>query len=264
MIPLEDNFADIIAKAQRGLGLADESLAAAAGVTLAELRVVKAERFDERVVRRLAAPLRLGADALATRGWLPLPVQVDGLAMFTTQYGGMTVNAFLAHDSRNAVAFDTGADVAPMLAFLQKRALKLALVLLTHVHDDHVGRLSELRNKTGTSAFASEREPVPGAETFRDGHVFRVGDLEVEARRTSGHTRGGTSYVVRGLSRLVVATGDALFAGSMGGAAAAYEEALRCNREQILTLPDEAVICPGHGPMTTVGEEKRHNPFFSA
>jgi len=57
--------------------------------------------------------------------------------------------------------------------------------------------------------------------------------------------------------------GDALFAGSMGGGNISYTDALATNRAEILTLPEETVICPGHGPMTTVGEEKRHNPFFA-
>jgi len=240
MIPLEDNFDDIIGKAQRGLGVSD-----------AELRGAD--------VARLAKVLRLSAAALSDRKWHPAPVELPGLAMFTTRYGGMTVNAYLAHDAARAVAFDTGADAAPMLAFLRERSLALELVLLTHGHGDHVGVLHRLKAR----AFASEREPVRNAETFPDGHVFHVGSLRIECRCTSGHTPGGTSYLVRGLSRLVIATGDALFAGSVGGAPFAYEEAIQCIQEQVLTLPDDTVICPGHGPMTTVGEEKQHNPFFA-
>jgi hydroxyacylglutathione hydrolase len=57
--------------------------------------------------------------------------------------------------------------------------------------------------------------------------------------------------------------GDSLFAGSMGGGNVSYQDALRNNLEKILTLPDETIICPGHGPMTTVGEEKLHNSFFA-
>jgi glyoxylase-like metal-dependent hydrolase (beta-lactamase superfamily II) len=71
------------------------------------------------------------------------------------------------------------------------------------------------------------------------------------------------TYVVTGLSRPLAIAGDSLFAGSMGGGNVSYEDALRNNREKILTLPDEAVVCPGHGPLTTVGKEKRDNPFFA-
>jgi glyoxylase-like metal-dependent hydrolase (beta-lactamase superfamily II) len=171
----------------------------------------------------------------------------------------MTVNAYLAHDTSRAVVFDTGADVTPILAFLRAHSLSLELILLTHAHMDHVGVVQRLKAR----AFASEREPVHGAETFPDGRVFYVGSLQIECRSTSGHTPGGTSYLVRGLERLVIFTGDALFAGSIGGAPYAYQEALHCIREQVLTLPDDTIICPGHGPMTTVGEEKHHNPFFA-
>lgn len=267
MILLEDNFSDVLAKAQRGLRLGDDELARVAGVSVAELRAAVAGTFDERVVRRLAGALRLGADALVALGkgmWQPAAQEMPGLMMFTTPYGGMLVNAFVAWTDSRAVAFDTGADAAPMLAFLRERRLTLELIFLTHCHSDHIGQMPVLRRETGARAFGSEREPVAGAEDFEDGQVFNVGGLQIEARRTSGHTRGGTTFVVRGLERVAAVTGDAMFAGSIGGAASAYEEALRWNREQVLTLPEDAVICPGHGPMTTIGEEKQHNPFFTS
>ena len=68
--------------------------------------------------------------------------------------------------------------------------------------------------------------------------------------------------MVEGLRRGVAVVGDALFAGSMGGGMVSYEEALRTNRAGIFTLGDEVIVCPGHGPLTTVGEERLHNPFF--
>jgi glyoxylase-like metal-dependent hydrolase (beta-lactamase superfamily II) len=71
------------------------------------------------------------------------------------------------------------------------------------------------------------------------------------------------TYVVKGLSRPIAVVGDSLFACSMGGGNVSYDDALQNNLEKILTLPDETIICPGHGPMTTVGEEKVHNPFFA-
>jgi len=87
--------------------------------------------------------------------------------------------------------------------------------------------------------------------------------LEIETRLTWGHSPSGMTYVVTGLARPIAVVGDSLFAGSMGGGNVSYKDALRNNLEKILTLPDETIICPGHGPMTTVREEKRHNPFFA-
>ena len=68
--------------------------------------------------------------------------------------------------------------------------------------------------------------------------------------------------MVNGLGQDIAIVGDAIFAGSMGGGMVSYEDALMTNREKIMTLPDETILCPGHGPITTVGEEKKYNPFF--
>jgi glyoxylase-like metal-dependent hydrolase (beta-lactamase superfamily II) len=106
-------------------------------------------------------------------------------------------------------------------------------------------------------------EPFPGAEPFDEGTSFTVGGLTIGTRLTSGHSRGGTTFVVDGLAEPVAVVGDAIFAGSMGGGMVSFGEALRNNREKILTLPDDTILCPGHGPLTTVGEEKLHNPFFA-
>ena len=73
---------------------------------------------------------------------------------------------------------------------------------------------------------------------------------------------GGITYVIEGLQRPVAIVGDALFAQSMGGGMISYQDALSTNRSELFTLEDHTVICPGHGPMTSVGEEKSHNPFF--
>jgi hydroxyacylglutathione hydrolase len=205
MIPLEDNFNDVIGKAQRGLKLSDDQLAQKTGVSVADLSRVKEGQFDERIVRKLSPALNLGANALAALGrksWYPQEAGLTpGLAMFTTTYGDMTVNSFLAWDSKTktAVFFDTGADAS----------------------------------------------------------------LQIETRQTSGHSKGGITYVITGLSMPVAVVGDSIFASSMGGGMISYEDALRNNLENILTLSDNTILCPGHGPLTTVGEEKAHNPFFT-
>ena len=120
-----------------------------------------------------------------------------------------------------------------------------------------------LRKAAGAPVYISKLEEAEGAEEVEEGKRFRVGSLEIEARLTSGHSPGGMTYVITGLSRPVAIVGDSLFAGSMGGGNVSYEDALRNNREKILTLPGETIVCPGHGPLTTVGKEKRDNPFFA-
>jgi glyoxylase-like metal-dependent hydrolase (beta-lactamase superfamily II) len=109
----------------------------------------------------------------------------------------------------------------------------------------------------------SSREALDGAHSFDPGREFSVGSLRIGTRLTWGHSKGGITYVIMGLRRPVAIVGDAVFAGSMGGGAVSYADALRTNREEIFSLPDETIICPGHGPMTSVGEEKAHNPFFA-
>jgi len=267
-IPLEDSFNDIIGKAMRGHGLADTDVAERAGVTVEEVHRLREGEFEERGARKLAAVLGLSADALviaAKKEYHPAVVEIEGLAQFNTPFDDMTVNSYVIWDpeSREAIAFDTGADAGGMLDLIEQRQLVLKLILLTHTHGDHIFDLDRLKEKTGASAFVGEREPLAGAESFAAGRTFQAGRLRVETRLTWGHSKGGITFLVSGLARPVAVVGDSLFAGSMGGGMVSYAEALKNNREQILTLLDDTIVAPGHGPLTTVGEEKRHNPFFA-
>src|SRR5829696_3007005 len=267
-IPFEDSFADIVGKSQRGLKLADEALAARAGINIGQLQKVKGGEVDETALRKLAEPLGLGADALvasARKAWFPKPRGVAGLAQFNTQYEDMTVNSYLIWDSasKEAAVFDTGATSQPMLDFAREKGLSIRLILLTHTHVDHVVDLARLRSETGAPAWVGEDEKFEGdAEPFAEGQTFSLGRLTIETWQTSGHAAGGITYVVRGLAAPVAIVGDAIFAGSMGGGLISYAQALENNRKNIFTLPDGTVLCPGHGPLTTVGEEKGSNPFY--
>jgi glyoxylase-like metal-dependent hydrolase (beta-lactamase superfamily II) len=267
-IPLEDNFNDVLGKAQRGLQFGDEQLAKTAGVSVAELTRAKEGQFDETVVRKLASVLNLKADALIALGkkaWYPKDSgQVPGLAAFTTPYGDITVNSFLIWDPKThqAAAFDTGADCSEMVKFAADKNIKIQMILLTHTHPDHIADLARLKAVTQAQAFVCKLETIDGAETFEVSRKFTVGPLKIDTRQTSGHSRGGVTYVISGLPNRIAVVGDSMFASSMGGGGISYADALRNNRDQILTLPDDTILCPGHGPLTTVGEEKQHNPFF--
>jgi hydroxyacylglutathione hydrolase len=267
-IPLEDNYADILSKAQRGLGLDLDTLSAKAGVSKVLARQILSGSFDEPGVRALAAVLNLHPDRLAAIGrtdYRPAEIALmEGLSQFTTPFQDMTVNAYLVWDpaARKAVAFDTGADCDDMLEAMDARGLKLELILLTHSHGDHILELDRLRARTGAEAWISEKEPLSGARSFVVGKMFEAGALSIESRSTWGHSPGGVTYIVRGLPRRLAIVGDAIFAGSMGGGGVSYKDALKTNRESIFSLPDETILCPGHGPLTTVGEQKKVNPFF--
>lgn len=266
-LPLEDNFADVMGKAQRGLKISDDDLSQRAGISAEQLARFKEGNFDEPSARKIASPLHLSPNALVELGkksWLPPAHEVEGLAQFNTTFEDMTVNAYLVFDprSKEAAAFDTGADASSMLAFARKNSLQIKLILLTHVHADHIADLENLKKETGAMAHVCALEPTAGAETFQPGKTFSVGRLQIDSRQTSGHAKGGITFFVTGLAKPIAVVGDAIFCCSMGGGMISYDEALRTNRRNIFSLPDETILCPGHGPLTTVGEQKKHNPFY--
>ncbi len=271
VLPLEDEVIDVLGKAQSGLEISDSILLARAAVSADALAAVRNNDLsDERVLERLAFVLNLHAPSLISmaRGTLkPNPIPFfDGFAAFTTPFGDdMTVNAYLLWDRETgeAMSFDTGTACDPILSFVQEKGLKLTKAFITHKHPDHLGDLTRLLSKSGAQGYGSRVENPMQLEPLWDGDGLAVGWLRIRVLSTTGHTSGGVSYFVQGLERPVVIVGDALFAGSMGRAPEAYAEALKNNREQLLTLPPETVIAPGHGPLTTVSEERRHNPFYA-
>lgn len=274
MIPLEDNVGDILGKAQRGLGFSDTELREQAGLTAAELAHLRAQP-SAALLQRVAPPLGLDAArllALAEGRWAPRPIApMPGFAMLNLPYEDMRVNVYAAWEvaSHRAVLFDGGPDAGALLELVRRERLAVELILITHAHSDHVVAVSELQAALDVPVWINarerEEEDFPaGVKTFDAGRTFSVGTLRIETRLTSGHAPGQTTFVVHGLERRLAIIGDSLFAGSMGGSRTAYREQLRTNREQIFTLPDDTILASGHGPLTTVGEERQHNPFFPA
>ena len=276
-IPLEDDFNDVINKAQRGLNLSDAQLAAQAGVGLDELVAVKRGAPEIALIRRLARPLGLAPGALETlaqKTWYPeQPVFPHGFAMFNTHFPhakislDIRVNSYLVWDARTrtAAAFDTGANCSGMLDFIKTEKFIMLYVFLTHTHDDHVADLDRLACASKATVWASEREPAPfhGSLRFKENACFTMGGIAIKTLLTSGHSPGQTTYYITGLSWPLAIVGDSLFAGSMGGSEDHYAEQYDHNRKKILTLPRDTVIAPGHGPLTTVAQEIKHNPFFA-
>lgn len=268
-IALEDSCEDIVGKALRGLGIAEANLAEATGVTQAQVAAIRRGGGDEASLRAIAPVLGLDPDKLVAsknKAWLPDVSAVEGLFMTNQPYHDMFVNAYLVWDSasKSAAIFDTGVDTRPMLEMVQSEGLEVRAIYLTHTHNDHIQELGTLRKRfPEIPVYVSEREhPTFTCEYAEHGQEFGLGKLRIAVRQTWGHTRGGLTYVISGLSKPLALVGDAIFAGSMGGGTVSYADALRTNREQILSLPDETILCPGHGPLSTVGLEKQHNPFF--
>lgn len=270
-IPLEDNQVDVINKAQRGQHISDADLADKAGIAVADLARIKAGEVNEHVLRAVARVLRLAPGPLLTlarREWYPQQTLFPrGFAMFNTPYeDGITVNSYLVWNPRNqqAAAFDTGTSCQPMLDTLQAEGLTLRYIFLTHLHDDHIADLPRLA-ATGAEVWSSEREPsdFPGAKVFKENAHFHVGGISIKTLFTWGHSPGQTTYFVTGLSWPLAVVGDSLFSCSIGGSPTHFAEQWRHDREKIFTLPTDTVLACGHGPLTTLKQERTHNPFFA-
>ena len=267
MIPLEDNFADVLGKAMSGLGLCETDVADVSGIPVGDVQRVLAGEFDETTVRGIALSLGLDAGALAHLGrgeYAPVAVTPPWLAAVTSAFHGMTVNAYVVWDlqTRDAAIFDTGTDAKAVLDVVQRENLSVVAIFLTHSHADHIHALDELQRALGVDAWSSELEPVPGTKVFRPGDLFNAGRQFIRTRLTAGHSPGGSTFLIEGEVVKAAVVGDALFAGSIGRVPGDYAAALQAIRREILGLPDATIICPGHGPMTTVALEKANNPFF--
>ena len=272
-VPLEDNFEDVVGKAMRGLRLSEAQVAQQAGVAAEAVETFQrgGTLVDSAATEKIATVLGLNYSALRDLaagtyqpGDLDLP---PTLAAFNQPFSSeMTVNFYLAWDQEGgqAAAFDTGGDCGPLLAKLREHNLKLGAIFLTHTHEDHIADLGRLVKETGAPVYVSEREKMAGHTGIKDGQTFSVGRLTITARSTPGHSPGGITYVVAGIEPQAAVVGDALFAGSMGGVSPQnYASALEANQKNILALPEDTILCPGHGPVTTVAAERTHNPFYA-
>ena len=267
-IELEDFHEDILAKAMRGLSMGKGELAERLGIEKSRIEEVLDGVMDEEIIKGMAEELQLDVQKLllsARREWNPATLEVAGLKQFNLPFGGMRVNAYVVwnKESSKAWIFDTGPTVEPILDFLNLESLSIDAIFLTHTHPDHIACLEELKQKTGNPpVFVHKLESLMGAESIEEGFEHKSDNLTLTALHTHGHSIGGVSYLIDGMEKPVAIVGDALFAGSMGGGMVSYADALQNNREKLMTLPDETIVCPGHGPMTTISEEKRANPFF--
>ncbi len=271
---LEDHAGDVARKARLMNGT---SLGAV--LALAKVSPEAWEQFERegRVPAGLpweavASVLGLHADrwrALAG-GWLPRAVDLSAwheFRVYATVGGGMVVNAYLAWDpeTREAALFDTGFEAAPILECVAQHGLRPQHLFLTHSHHDHVAALEPLRTRFPALRLHTDYPGAPASQRNRPGDVVAVGRLKVAYRATPGHADDGATYVISGFGGGVgdaAVVGDALFAGSMGGAPGKGELARRQIRDAILSLAEDTLICPGHGPLTTVGEVLASHPFF--
>jgi len=272
---LEDHLGDIIRKARAMSGVAAGAAAGAAGLAEAELAAL--EETGQLAGRKanlaaLASLIGLQPQKLEglAGGWHPASPDFSRwreLRVFTTAGEGLTVNCFLIWDeaTREAALFDTGLDAQPILDCLAESGLELRHVFITHSHWDHVEALPKIRAAWPKARVHSGSRSAPVEQRNKPEEIVPVGGLRVTHRATPGHADDGVTYLIGNWqddAPHVAVVGDAIFAGSMGRGNPSYDLARQKAREQILTLPPDTLICPGHGPCTTVREEKEHNPFF--
>jgi len=185
--------------------------------------------------------------------------------------------------SREAMVIDPGDDIADVLALIQKHNLQVKQIVITHAHIDHVGGAMKLRAATGAPILLNQNDytllkmldvqaawigvPPPGNVDIDHsvGELDKVqaGSLVAQVMQTPGHTEGSICLYFPAQKKLIA--GDTLFAGSIGRTdlpGGSFEKIISSIHEKLLTLPDETIVVPGHGPLTSIGEERKSNPFL--
>jgi len=199
--------------------------------------------------------------------------------------GPLQCNCFILGDeaTRDAIVVDPGEDADRILALVTRHRLTVRAVVQTHAHFDHVGASGPLREATGAEVCLHRGDtflydnlamqaklfgvPAPKAAPvsrwYDHGEEVKAGGMALGVIHTPGHTPG--SVCLRMAADGLLFSGDTLFCGSIGRTdlwGGSYEQIMASIKERLLTLPDDTVVYPGHGPETTIGDERRSNPFI--
>jgi hydroxyacylglutathione hydrolase len=273
-VNLEDHPGDIVRKARAMNHVPTATAANAAEISETELSALEETGDAANKINFAALAPLLGLNAAKlegiVKGWLPSPKDLSvwrELRQISTTEGGNEVHCYLVWDevTRDAALFDTGWNAAPVFKLVEENQLQLKHLFITHTHHDHVAALQQIRERFPKIHLQTDARGAPPQHRNRRNDFIMLGSLRITNRETPGHADDGITYIVGTWgddAPHVAIVGDAIFAGSMGGAPEHGALARQKVREQILSLPPETLICPGHGPLTTVAEEKEHNPFF--
>lgn len=199
----------------------------------------------------------------------------------TFPIGPLATNSYVFNVNNQAIAIDVGGEPAEMLAYIADNGLELKAICLTHMHFDHLYGVAALSGASGAPVYAPAGDaPIADTESARGGIwgmppvppfkslALPAGELALgpglrcQVLDTPGHTPGGVSFYFE--KEKVVFTGDALFYRSMGRTdfpGGSQEQLLESIRNVLFRLPDDVTVYPGHGPSTTIGAERRGNPF---
>jgi hydroxyacylglutathione hydrolase len=272
---LEDHLGDIIRKARNMSNVAAAAAAKAAGISESDLATLEQTGKSAQAINFTALAPLVGLNATKlegiAKGWLPsrkdLSIWREIRVITTNDSDGLSVNCYLIWDevNRDAALFDTGIDAKPVLDIIAAEQLQLRHIFITHSHWDHVEALPKIREAWPKARIHSGSKTAPVDQRNKNAEIVHLGGLRVTHRETPGHAEDGVTYMVGNWQEdapIIAVVGDTILAGSICNGNGAWELAKQKIREQILTLPPETLLCPGHGPVTTVAEEKANNPFF--
>lgn len=271
---LEDNLGDIIRKARAMSNISAADAAKAAGLSETELTTLEETGKVSKQPNFAALAKAIGIDGAKlekiAKGWTPKEQDLSTWREFRqiTTTKDYSVNCYLVWDevSREAALFDTGWDAAPALKIIEEEKLQLKHFFITHTHEDHIAGMAAVREKFPLARLHTNTKTAPPQHRIRANDCIHLGSLRITNRETPGHAADGVTYIVGNFPEdapHVAIVGDAIFSASMGKGNDSWEIAKQKVKEQILSLPADTLICPGHGPVTTVAEEKANNPFFS-
>ncbi len=272
---LEDHLGDILRKGRAAKGISLDAAAKAAGMNEGAYAALEESGRASGPLPFPALGHALGLDGAKleriAKGWLPAKPDLSlwrELRQITTKSGDLEVHCYLVWDevSRDAALFDTGWDAAPIIQLIEENGLTLRHLFLTHLHEDHVAAMGAIREKFPKIHLHSNSKNAPPQHRNRANDFLHLGSLRLTNRDTPGHAEEGVTYIIGTWPEdapHVAIVGDAIFAGSIGTGKQSWDLARQKVREQIFSLPDETLLCPGHGPLTTVAEEKANNPFFA-
>lgn len=199
--------------------------------------------------------------------------------------GPLQTNCYILSIDEHCIIFDPGNEPQKIIQYIQTQKVKPLAILLTHAHFDHIGALDAIREQYQIPAYIHEKEAKwiidpalngsqrwfpdqllslqPAEHIIKGEQELNIGPFQLQLYETPGHSPGSISYYLKEQGLLLA--GDVLFLNSVGRTdllGGNQAQLMQSIEAKLLTLPDDTIVCPGHGPVTTIGDERENNPFL--